>query len=122
MKKLTLIASVVIAATATFYILTSMPFPFVRAWWHAADYDPNDRFSKRHRMSDWLVMTGALVGLRRDEVLAKLGPPPSTDKFTDYNLVYHLGFERGFISIDSEWLVMRLSPSGIVTEVEVIRD
>jgi hypothetical protein len=122
MKKLTLIASVVIAAIATFYILTSMPFPFVQAWWHAADYDSRDRLSRRHRMADWFVMTDALVGLRRDEVLAKLGTPPPTNYFADYDLVYHLGFERGFISIDSEWLVMRFSPSGIVTEVEVVRD
>ena len=122
MKKLSVIAWVVIAALSTFYILTSMPIPFVQAWWHAADYDPDDRFSKRHRMADWLVMTNALAGLRRDEVLAKLGPPPPTDKFTDYDLVYHLDFERGFISIDSEWLVMRLSPSGIIAEVEVTRD
>jgi hypothetical protein len=96
MKKLGLIASVAIAALVTFYILTSLPFPFVKVWWHAADYDPQDRFSKRHRMADWLVMTNALVGLRRDEVVAKLGSPPPSDYFTDYNLVYRLGFERGF--------------------------
>ncbi|MFK8249901.1 hypothetical protein [Ancylobacter terrae] len=122
MKKFCLILSVLITLLFTVYVIISVPFPFVQDWWHAEDYDPHDRFSKRHRMADWLVMTSALVGLRRDEVLAKLGPPPPTDKFTDYDLVYHLGYERGLISIDSEWLVVSLSQSGVVTEAKVIRD
>ncbi len=122
MKKSALVASVTVAMLSAFYLVIAMPFPFVQAWWHTADYDPHDRFSKRHRMADWLVMTDALVGLRRDEVLAKLGPPPPTDKFPDYDLAYHLGYERGFISLDSEWLVMRLAPSGTVAEAAVIRD
>ncbi len=91
MKKLPLAVSALVTAISAFYLLTSVPFPFVQAWWHAADYDSGDHFSKRHRMADWLVMTDALIGLRRDEVLAKLGPPPLTDRFTDYDLVYHLG-------------------------------
>jgi hypothetical protein len=122
MKTLGIMAWLAIAALFAFYMITSVPFPFVQAWWHAADYDAHDRFSKRHRMGDWLVMTGALEGLSRDEVLARLGPPPPVAKFTDYDLVYHLGDERGFMSIDSEWLVIRLSQSGVVTEIQVIRD
>lgn len=122
MRKLALAASVVVSAVLALYVLTSMPLPFVQAWWHAADYDPHDLFSRRYRMADWLVMTDALVGLRRDEVIAKLGAPPATGKFADYDLVYHLGFERGLISIDSEWLVMRLDPSGTVTEARVVAD
>jgi hypothetical protein len=102
MKKLPLAVSALVTAISAFNLLTSVPFPFVQAWWHAADYDSRDRFSKRHRMADWLVMTDALIGLRRDGVLAKLGPPPLTDRFTDYDLVYHLGDERGLVSIDAE--------------------
>ena len=122
MKKAGIVAWAIIAALFAFYLITSVQFPFVQAWWHAAYDDPHDLFSKRHRMADWLVMTGALEGLSRGEVLAKLGQPPPTAKFTDYDLVYHLGDERGFLSIDSEWLVMRLSQSGKVTESQVIRD
>ena len=122
MKTLARALSVLIAAMVAFYLLASAPFPFAQALWQAADYDRRDRLYKRHRMADWLVMTDALIGLRRDEVLAKLGTPTPTDKFSNYDLVYHLGDERGFISIDSEWLVLRLSASGAIAEAEVLRD
>jgi hypothetical protein len=37
-------------------------------------------------------------------------------------MVYWLGPERGFIRIDSEWLVLRLDQSDIVREVRIVRD
>ena len=37
-------------------------------------------------------------------------------------LIYYLGDERGFISIDSEWLVFDFNEEGIVTKVNIMRD
>ena len=51
-----------------------------------------------------------------------LGEPPHTGYFKDWDLVYWLGRERGFISIDSEWLVVRLDPKGWVREYRIVRD
>ena len=51
-----------------------------------------------------------------------LGEPPTTEYFTDWNLVYNLGAERGFLSIDSEWLVLRTDQSGVVIQAAIVRD
>ncbi len=51
-----------------------------------------------------------------------LGEPPSTGYFSDWDLVYRLGMERGFISIDSEWLVTRLGPDGRVVQARIVTD
>ena len=37
-------------------------------------------------------------------------------------LVYYLGDERGFISIDSEWLIFDVNDEGIVTNVNIVHD
>ena len=64
----------------------------------------------RRGMADGLVADEVLIGRTRAEVVAMLGEPPPTEYFRNWDLVYWLGPERGFISIDSEWLVVRLSP------------
>ena len=50
-----------------------------------------------------------------------LGEPPDTGYFKQYDLVYWLGDERGFFSIDSEWLVIRID-DGRVIEAEIVTD
>ena len=37
-------------------------------------------------------------------------------------MVYILGSERGFMSIDSEWLVLRIDAAGHVRDVKIVRD
>ena len=64
----------------------------------------------------------SLVGMSRPEVLDLLGDSDSTSKFADYDFVYWLGAERGFVSIDSEWLVLRLDSAGTVAEARVVTD
>ncbi|TIX38912.1 MAG: hypothetical protein E5V36_20800 [Mesorhizobium sp.] len=98
------------------------PLPFIRSWWQVGDYSWHDPLHKRHRIADSLVLTGWLVGKSRAEVLAALGAPPETDKFSDWSLVYVLGPERGLLSIDYEWLAIRTDDAGSVTEAAVIRD
>lgn len=51
-----------------------------------------------------------------------LGKPPATDYFSDWDLVYWLGPERGFLSIDSEWLVVKLDQNEVVTDFKIVRD
>ncbi len=65
---------------------------------------------------------GVLKGKSRAQVEALLGPAEETEKFRSWHLVYHLGPERGLFRIDSEWLVVRFSPAGNVTEYRLVRD
>ena len=69
-----------------------------------------------------LLSEHALVGRTHSEAVALLGEPEDTDYFADFDMVYWLGPERGFISIDSEWLVLRLGEDGRVTERRVVSD
>jgi hypothetical protein len=63
-----------------------------------------------------------LVGWTRQEVVALLGEPPKTEYFKEFELVYYLGPERGFMGIDSEWLVLKLGPEGRVKSAVIAHD
>jgi hypothetical protein len=76
----------------------------------------------RIRMVNDLISSHRLDHLRRPEVERLLGPKTNTSKFKNHDLVYWLGPERGFISIDSEWLVINFDSEGIVKEYTVVRD
>ena len=75
----------------------------------------------RVRMVDDLLRKHRLVGMTREQVDGLLGVPPHTNYFREYDYVYWLGPERGFISIDSEWLVIKFE-KGVVTEARVLTD
>ncbi len=75
----------------------------------------------RVTMVDDLLKSHRLVGMSRPQIEALLGVPPPTPYFSDYDLVYWLGPERGAFSIDSEWLVVRFS-KGVAVEAEVVTD
>jgi hypothetical protein len=100
-----------------------------RLWFPGRAFDPvawqdeaQVRQEVRLGMADRLVAQGTLHGKTRTEVVEMLGEPPLTEYFRDWDLVYWLGPERGFIRIDSEWLVIRLSPDGRVSEYRIVRD
>src|SRR6185503_12498840 len=76
----------------------------------------------RLRMADSLIARGTLQGKTRDEVVALLGAPRDGDYFSDWDLVYWLGPERGFISIDSEWLVIKFDREDRGADVQIITD
>ncbi|MEM9004028.1 MAG: hypothetical protein AAGE59_10945 [Cyanobacteria bacterium P01_F01_bin.86] len=76
----------------------------------------------RINMIDHLLQQYEFVGWQESEVLKLLGEPTDTEYFQSYDLVYWLGPERGFISIDSEWLVIKLDDNKIVQEVLVLTD
>jgi hypothetical protein len=71
---------------------------------------------------DDLLVRHPMVGRRRTDVVILLGEPKPTPYFKNYDLVYWLGPERGLMSIDSEWLVMRLDSIGRVKEVRLVTD
>jgi len=86
--------------------------------WREAD--PSTR--QRAEMVDDLMRAHPLIGLDRAEVTTLLGPPNQTDKWPDWQMVYVLGPERGFLGIDREWLLLRLDGSGVVIEHRIETD
>jgi hypothetical protein len=68
------------------------------------------------------VARGTLQGKTRRQVIELLGKPSDDGYFRDWHLVYWIGPERGFMSIDSEWLVLRLGRDDRVVECRIVRD
>lgn len=95
------------------------PIEFDRTVWVQ---NGTDSASLRLRMADGLLRSKGLLGKSRAEIAALLGPPTSTDRFTDADLIYLLGPERGFIAIDSEWLTLRLDGAGNVRDARIVTD
>jgi hypothetical protein len=93
---------------------------FDRARWLESGNGSDDLI--RHRMADRLVASNALIGRARSEIETMLGPSNGHGYFKDECLAYHLGPERGYISIDSEWLVLSCNASGQVVRARVLRD
>lgn len=77
----------------------------------------------RLEMADDLIRTNVLHNLRKEQVLEMLGEPGDHGYFKQYDLVYWLGPERSFFSIDSEWLAIKLNrDSGTVESYRIVRD
>ena len=76
----------------------------------------------RLKMADGIVATKMLSGKTRAEVVALLSEPPKTGYFCSWDLVYWLGPERGFMGIDSEWLVVKVDAQGRVSDYRIVRD
>jgi hypothetical protein len=72
---------------------------------------------------DDLVAKKRLDGLTRRDLESLLGPGDQTNKWKDWDLVYHLGPERrGLFRIDSEWLVIRFGASDRVAKYRIVGD
>ena len=83
----------------------------------------SDMWPTRLRMVDDLIADKRLDGLTKGQVASLLGPSDQTDKWNDWHVVYHLGPERrGMFRIDSEWLVIRFSASGQVSDYRLVAD
>ncbi|TCU77243.1 hypothetical protein EV204_102102 [Tissierella praeacuta] len=77
---------------------------------------------ERVKMVDDMLRKYKLVGQTKEEILELLGDETNTDYFKEVNnIVYYLGDERGFISIDSEWLVITFY-NDVVVEVKIETD
>jgi hypothetical protein len=91
---------------------------FESAAWKEAEGSAN---KIRVRMIDSLLRKHTLVGMTRTQIDSLLGTPNKTSYFSDYEYVFWLGPERGFMSIDSEWLALKFKDN-IVAEAVVLRD
>jgi hypothetical protein len=113
---------VVVASAATVLIVCRAWFAgqsFDRAAWQE---DATAESGARKAMADRLLARRTLFGKTRAEVVDLLGEPPPTEYFREWDLVYRLGMERGFITIDSEWLVLRMGTDGRVAEARLVTD
>ncbi len=72
-------------------------------------------------MADGLVGSKKLIGMTRQELQELLGSSPENDRYPGA-LTYWLGPERGFMSIDSEWLVIGFDDSGKASSAEISND
>lgn len=78
---------------------------------------------ERVYMVDNMLYKNKLKGMTRDEVKLLLGEPTDTEYFkAEDNIVYYLGPERGFIRIDSEWLVIGFNNKGEVEGYTITTD
>lgn len=116
-----LAASLAIGATV-YWLVTTGSIAFDAALWREGEKASFGADDTRARMADGLLESHILIGKSRSDVVAMLGPPTTTGYFREFDLVYWLGAERGFIRIDSEWLVLRLDKSGTVSEARIVRD
>lgn len=116
-RNILIIAAMVCVAVVAAWALWPVGRAFDQAVW--AD---EKQEGARLEMADRIVARRMLDGKARAEVVAMLGEPPKTGYFSDWNLVYRLGMERGFISIDSEWLVVRFDANERVSEYRIVRD
>jgi outer membrane protein assembly factor BamE (lipoprotein component of BamABCDE complex) len=91
-------------------------------FFNSARWKTPDTSYTRIRMLEALLLTHDLEKMTKSEVVDLLGQPPPTAYFSEWDFVYHLGPERGLLSIDSEWLVLRFGPDGRVSEWAVVSD
>jgi amino acid transporter len=81
--------------------------------------------SKRVEMIDDLLESKRIDGMSEKEVEGLLGKPlDSTNYFllSEYDMIYHLGIERNPVGVDSEWLLIWLNSSSVVTKYELRTD
>jgi hypothetical protein len=119
-SRVALVAVILFVAIAIPWIVFRCPLPFVASLWNVDVHGTT--FNSRYRVADGLELSGRLDDMTRSQVLDFLGPPPATDKFQDHGLVYVLGPQRSWISLDYEWLLVDFDSAGRVSNVEVTSD
>jgi len=97
--------------------------PFDSDAWKAAQ-GSEDSLSAETRFNtpDDLVASGRLLGMSRVDVLALLRVSPGTSYFSEYDRVYFPGPERGWMSIDSESLLVRFDDNDVTLEAVIKSD
>jgi hypothetical protein len=121
MRRFDLIVAVSVLAIASSIVVWQCWFPgraFDSTGWND---DAQVEEGIRLAMADRLVARGTLHGKTRAEVVDLLGEPVPGGHFREWDLVYWLGPERGYMSVDSEWLVLRLA-DGQVCEYRIVHD
>lgn len=93
-----------------------------KEWKNNEIAEHNRMWPPRLIMVDDLIASKKLDGLSKKEVIDILGEPGKHGYFSQFDLVYRLGPERGFIRIDSEWLAISLDNNDRVNEYRLVRD
>lgn len=117
-----IISTLLVCAFLLYWRIYYSPLEFDSAVWQQGDNVKRSSATPRLRMIDGLISSGVLLGKTPNEIDLMLGKPTDTNYFADFDVVYWLGKERGFISIDSEWLVIGFGDNGKTSEVHVVRD
>jgi hypothetical protein len=91
-------------------------------WRNHKTVEHNYKWPLRLTMVDNLIASGKLKSLSKKQVRDMLGSPKDHGYFKEYDLVYWLGPERGFLRIDSEWLAISFDKDGKVNEYLLVRD
>lgn len=95
--------------------------PFDQSIW--TDDEAIHRLPNPRRLMIEDVLSNHLkAGMTRQEVITLLGKPTETPHFRDRDLVYWLGNEEGYVSIDSAWLVIDLDGTDAVEGFEKVTD
>jgi hypothetical protein len=100
------------------YVWSTRAEAFDQQRWRECDVTT----STRAAMAEDLVRSGRLIGLSKDDVVRLLGEPNASRYCPRAEFGFALGAERGFVSIDSEWMCLRLGPKGKVIEVYLKKD
>ena len=90
--------------------------------WKSKSADLNPQWPTRIRMIDDFLANNDLRRMDRADVVGLLGEPDKTEYFREWDMVYWLGPERSWMSIDSEWLVIDLDRQGHVSKFSIVRD
>lgn len=76
----------------------------------------------RIHMIDDLMKRHKLIGMTKESIEKLLGEPPESEYFRGTcDWLYWLGPERGFMSIDSEWLCIKYT-GDMASEAKIVRD
>ena len=128
-KRLLIVIALLIAlfsfgAASWVYVGLPIPWFLLRSSFDSAEWKGQKQISDdvRIRMIDDLLRRYNFQGMTREQVVEILGEPDQTSYFKDWDMVYWLGPERGFVRIDSEWLVFQLDGRGRVAEHRIIPD
>jgi len=121
-----LVVLLAVVALAAFALVRTMDpqqasMPFEPAMW-ADEEALRQRPNLRRSMANDLMDNHLSKGMSRQDVIALIGHPTDTGHFQDRDLVYRLGDEGGYISVDSAWLVIDLDEAGKVTGFETVTD
>ncbi|MCI5115619.1 MAG: hypothetical protein D3919_06325 [Candidatus Electrothrix sp. AW5] len=111
----------VVGIFLVFIFISNWPMKFDQNIWLNSNVI-NQKPYPRLKMADDLINHEKLIGLNKSEVIHLLGDPGDHGYFRNYDLVYWLGPERTFMSIDSEWLAIRFGQNEIFQSAEIVRD
>lgn len=124
------LAGIAIAGTALLVVYLWLhtgdkQLPFDKKEWIYGT-NGNQMHFPRLEMADDLIAKKTLYRMDKKDVVLMLGEATKMDiqwgEKEHFDLLYWLGPERGFMSVDSEWLGIAFDNKGKVLEYKLVRD